>query len=99
MGVSAASIFVGVSFVALGLYDLLGVLFLVRDYSVVHGCHASNVDVHTIWPTSLWTYVLFSLIFITLASLALTALPVRRSGEAARKTMTRRKMSPRGSPS
>lgn len=74
---------------ALLAYDGLGILFLMRDRDVVHSCHASNSRVHAIWPTSLWVYVLFSLVFATLFTGVLMAVPLKRSIDAARKHLNR----------
>merc|ERR1719335_1774018 len=82
--------------IALAIYAGFGVLFLARDYSTVQECHASNKDAHAIWPTSLWTYVLFSLVAATFASLLIVVAPLGRSVEAGRKTM-KRNASPRDS--
>lgn len=74
-----------VGFSILFVYDGIGALFLVRDYGVVSSCRASNSSAHAVWPTSLWTYVLFSLIFTSVFGAALALLPVKRTLDAARK--------------
>jgi len=77
-----------ISIAVLVIYDGLGVLFLVKDFAIVHGCTASNRSAHAIWPTNLWSYVLASLIFITGFTCALVAMPIRKSIEAARKNVS-----------
>merc|ERR1719160_157612 len=79
-----------ISIVVVAIYDGLGIFYLVKDFDVVHGCRASNRDVHTIWPTSLWSYVVASLVFITAFTSALVAMPIRKSIEAARKNVSAR---------
>merc|ERR1719428_1112510 len=74
-----------IAVVVLAIYDGLGIYFLVKDFGVVHGCTPSNHDVHTIWPTSLWSYVMASLVFITGFTCGMAALPIRKSCDAARK--------------
>lgn len=94
MAISALYIGLGIMVVATVIYDGLGILFLCRDYSTVQECRASNKDSHAIWPTSLWTYVLFSLIAATFATLMIIAAPISRSVETGRKTI-KRNASPR----
>lgn len=77
----------GVSLASLAIYDVLGIVYLWRDYDVVHGCRASNEDAHAIWPTSLWAYVLVSLLASTVLTGIMAAVPIRRSLETARKTL------------
>lgn len=84
----------GMMVIALVIYDGFGIWFLCRDYSTVQECHASNRDAHAIWPTNLWTYVLFSVITVSFASLIIIAAPLGRSVEAGRKTV-KRNASPR----
>jgi len=94
MAISALSVGLGIMAVSLAIYVGIGVLYLSRDYATVQNCHASNKDAHAIWPTSLWTYVLFSLVTATFASLLIVVAPLSRSVEAGRKTM-KRNASPR----
>lgn len=77
-----------IAIAVLALYDVIGIYFLVKDYGVVHGCASSNRDVHIIWPTSLWSYVLASLVFITGFTFALAAMPMKKSVDAARKNFS-----------
>lgn len=101
MRISPLATCVGVTAVALTIYDGIGVLFLIRDYDVVSSCRASNSDVHALWQTSLWTYVMWSLLGMTSVSVLLllqhercAVVPIRRSFETGRKTLNRNR-SPR----
>lgn len=60
-------------------YIAIGAYYLYNDYDVVHSCKASNEQVHIIWPTSLWTYVLFSLCFAGAFAVMLLMMPIRQS--------------------
>lgn len=62
-------------------YTIVGIVHLARDYIVVHRCHSST-NVHVIWQTSLWTYVLSSLILAGFGSIVLLYLPFGRVVEA-----------------
>jgi hypothetical protein len=64
------------------IYDVFGIIFLVKDHDVVHTCHASDDDVHAIWSTNLWTYCLFSVILGSLLAVMLTRAPWMRSKDA-----------------
>lgn len=71
----------------LAVYDCFGVFFLVHDYDVVHDCQASNRDVHVIWPTNLWFYVLVSVVTATVFTLGLLAVPLGKSFESVEKRL------------
>lgn len=94
MAISALKVGLGIMAIAIAIYDGIGLLFLCRDYSTVQACHPSNKDAHAIWPTSVWTYVLFSMITATGAILSIISAPLGRSVEAGRKTI-KRNASPR----
>jgi len=79
MGISPGIIVVAVVVV---VYDVVGILFLMKDHDIVHTCHASDEDVHAIWPTNLWTYVLFSVILSSLLALMLLRAPWGKSVDA-----------------
>lgn len=82
----------GVLAALLVIYDGFAILFLVKDYAVVHGCHASNVRVHTIWATNLWHYVLVSMLFATAFAVALIFVPLKRTIDATRKHFSRNRL-------
>lgn len=64
------------------VYDVVGIYFLVHDKDAVSGCRASNPDVHVIWPTDLWVYILLSLVIGTLSLAVLELLAISQSVEA-----------------
>eukprot|EP00746_Dinoflagellata_sp_MGD_P165468 gnl/MRDRNA2_/MRDRNA2_94759_c0_seq1.p1 gnl/MRDRNA2_/MRDRNA2_94759_c0~~gnl/MRDRNA2_/MRDRNA2_94759_c0_seq1.p1 ORF type:complete len:236 (+),score=13.71 gnl/MRDRNA2_/MRDRNA2_94759_c0_seq1:140-847(+) len=64
------------------VYDVLGIIFLIKDHDVVHTCHASDEDVHAIWSTNLWMYCLISVILGSLLAIMLTRAPWARSKDA-----------------
>lgn len=64
------------------VYDIVGIVFLMKDYDVVHTCHASDEDVHAIWPTNLWTYVFVSVFLSTVLAFMLLRAPWSRSKDA-----------------
>lgn len=81
-----------ISLVSLCIYVAMGITFLVRDHHVVSRCHPSNDSVHVIWETSLWTYVLWSVIFaVGDVAMFLTLQPVLRVVEALQKVQESRR--------
>lgn len=82
----------GIAAALLVVYDVIAIVFLVKDYDVVHSCHASNTKVHAIWATNLWHYVLMSVIFPTLWAALLVFIPLKRSIDATRKHFTRNRL-------
>lgn len=71
------------------VYDVLGVVFLVRDANVMSFCRPSSDRVHVVWQTSLWTYVLASLVFTTSVACMLTfVVPVGRTNSEVQKHMS-----------
>lgn len=71
------------------VYDVVGVIYLIKDYDVVRTCKASDEDVHAIWSTSLWTYCLFSIILSSVFALMLSRAPWTRSIDAAELHLSR----------
>lgn len=81
-----------ISLASLFIYVAMGITFLVRDHLVVSRCHPSNDSVHVIWETSLWTYVLWSVIFaVGDCAMFLMLQPVLRVVEALQKVQESRK--------
>jgi len=62
-------------------YCTCGIVYLTKDYMAVHRCHSSS-NVHIIWETSLWIYVLLSLIFSGITVVVLFSLPFARVVDA-----------------
>merc|ERR1719428_1954768 len=69
------------------MYDVFGIWFLIKDYDVVHSCKASNRDVHVVWPTNLWIYVLLSVALSILFTMAIFIVPFRKSADAIQKRL------------
>lgn len=78
-----------------GIYDGVGIYFLVKDYEVVHSCHASNPKVHVVWDTNVWIYVLASVILATGCLAVLLLVPVKKGFQSLQKQMRRAKKPPR----
>jgi len=62
--------------VPVAIYDIVGTYYLWKDFDVVVNCKASNVDVHVIWPTNLWVYILLSVIITSLSTVALLLISI-----------------------
>lgn len=77
------------------IYSGIGIWFLVKDYEVVHGCKASNRDVHVVWPTNLWVYVLLSIALAVVFSVTVFLVPFRKSVDAIQKQMRGRRRTQR----
>merc|ERR1719375_1151463 len=77
------------------VYDAFGIWFLIKDYDVVHGCKASNPDVHVVWPTNLWVYVLMSVLLSIIFSIAMLFVPFRKSADAIQRQFRGRRRPPR----
>lgn len=74
---------------AVAAYDVMGILFLVRDGDVMRFCRATSSKVHVIWQTSLWTYVLASLVAATMVAFGMTFLvPVQRTNSELRRYLS-----------
>jgi NADH:ubiquinone oxidoreductase subunit 5 (subunit L)/multisubunit Na+/H+ antiporter MnhA subunit len=71
------------------IYDAFGIWFLIKDYEVVHSCKASNRDVHVVWPTNLWVYVLLSVGLSIIFIIGLFVVPFRKSVDAIQKQLNR----------
>jgi len=78
-----------------GIYDGVGIWFLVKDYEVVHSCHASNPKVHVVWNTNVWTYVLASVILATGALAVMMVVPLKKGFQSMQKQMKKYKRPPR----
>lgn len=61
-----------------GVYDAVGIYFLVKDHDVVKSCHASNPAVHVIWEIDLWSYVLTSIVLFTACLGIMFMVPIRK---------------------
>lgn len=67
------------------IYDIIGAVFLLRDHDVAQACRPSNLDTHVIWPTTLFTYVLASLIVAAGIATGLTCVvPIGRASAEVR---------------
>lgn len=78
-----------------GIYDGIGIYFLVKDYDVVHSCHASNRKVHVVWNTNVWIYVLASVILATGCLVVLLLVPLKKGFQHLQKQMRKYKRPPR----
>jgi len=63
------------------IYCIVGIVYLCAEYDVVHRCHASNVNSNVIWVTSVWSYVLTSVIAAALVIPVLLLIPFEKSLE------------------
>lgn len=86
MSLSPGTLVVGALVV---VYDVVGIIYLMKDYAVVHTCHASDEDVHAIWPTNLWTYCLVSVALGSVLAFLLLRAPWGRSKDAIELHVTR----------
>lgn len=77
------------------VYDIFGIWFLIKDYDVVHSCKASNPDVHVVWTTNLWVYVLLSVLLSILFTIGIFMVPFRKSADAIQKQLKGRRRPPR----
>lgn len=68
--------------ILLFVYDAVGFYFLIKDYEVVHGCKATDEDVHAIWETNLWSYCLVSVLLGTFVAVLLIRTPFGKTVEA-----------------
>lgn len=59
-------------------YGIFGIVYLCTDQDVIRSCHASTADVHVIWPTDLWIYVLVSIVGTLLCAVWLVSMVVLR---------------------
>lgn len=77
-----------------GIYDGFGIYYLVKDYEVVHSCHASNQKVHVVWNTNIWVYVLASVILATGCMVVLFLVPLKKGFQNLQKLMRKAKKRP-----
>merc|ERR1719321_696096 len=78
-----------------GIYDGIGIWFLVKDYEVAHSCHASNPRVHVVWNTNIWVYVLASVVLATGCMVVLMLVPVKKGFQNLQKQMRKAQKPPR----
>lgn len=78
-----------------GTYVGFGIFYLVKDYQVVHSCHASNQKVHVVWNTNVWIYVLASVILAVGCLAVLLLVPLKKGFQSLQKQMRKSKKPPR----